>query len=533
MVVTNTTKNIAKGVSILGITGLICKVVGLLFSIPLNMIHSDAVAANEIATLFYKVYPTYTLLLTVSSAGLPVAVSRLVAGFMARGDSVSAKKTFKVALMMLVCLGAFCSLLMLILNGFLSAVYVNDADASLGFYMIAPCVLFVCVLSAFRGFIQGQQNMLPTAVSQLIEQVGKVFVSLPLAYFGVHVYNSRAMGAAGALLGLTISEAAAMLYMIIRFYFRKKEYNALPQTSSDPSMDSRELLRRLILISIPITINACIIPLSNFIDSHMMTRRMMDAGLTWEAADHAYGAYQSVVIRFINIPTALALAIAMNLVPAVSARRALNDDEGVRAESNTGLRYAFLIGFPCTVGMSLLSHQAVAFFYEGTFPAEKLLLSADLLTWQSLTIVLFTVVQAASGILQGIRRQKIPMYAMLVGVGLKILLNYILIGTPGINIFGGPIASIVCYSAAMVITLYYSCRYTKMKFNWMDWILRPGLASSVMGIAVYTLSRILPGGRLSTVIEIFAGIVIFAAAAVMLKAVSLDELRKMLKRGRK
>ena len=179
---TNTTKNIAKGVSILGITGLICKVVGLLFSIPLNMIHSETVAANEIATLFYKVYPTYTLLITISSAGLPVAVSRLVAGFMARGDSASAKKTFKTALLVLLCLGAFCSLIMLILNSFLSN-YVNDPDASLGFYAIAPCVLFVCVLSAFRGFIQGQHNMLPTAVSQLIEQVGKVFVSLPLALY--------------------------------------------------------------------------------------------------------------------------------------------------------------------------------------------------------------------------------------------------------------------------------------------------------------------------------------------------------------
>ena len=511
---TNTTKNIAKGVSILGITGLICKVVGLLFSIPLNMIHSETVAANEIATLFYKVYPTYTLLITISSAGLPVAVSRLVAGFMARGDSASAKKTFKTALLVLLCLGAFCSLIMLILNSFLSN-YVNDPDASLGFYAIAPCVLFVCVLSAFRGFI------------------GKVFVSLPLAYIGVHVYNSRAMGAAGALLGLTIAEGAALLYMIIRFYIKKKDYNSLIQSFSGQSMESRELLRRLVLISIPITINACIIPLSNFIDSSMMTRRMMDAGLSWEAADMAYGAFQSVVIRFINIPTALALAIAMNIVPAVSARKALNDEEGIRRESNTGLRYAFLIGFPCTVGLSLLSRQAVAFFYEGTFLAEKLKLSSDLLTWQSITIVLFTVVQAASGILQGIRRQKIPMYAMIIGVSLKILLNYILIGTPGINIFGGPIASIVCYSVAMLITLFYSCRYAKLRFNWMDWIVRPGVSSAIMGITVYALRCLLPGGRLSTIIEIFAGIVVFIAAAIVLKAISLDELKKMLKRGKK
>ena len=185
-------KSIAKSVSILGIAGILCKLIGVLFSIPLNMISS------KVATDFYLVYPTYTLLLTISSAGLPVAVSRLVAGFLARNDPRNAKNTFKFALFTLFVIGFFFSLIMVILNPVLVNM-VGVEETSGGYYAIAPCVMIVCVLSAFRGLFQGQQNMVPTAVSQLMEQIGKVALSLPLAALGLK--NSVAAGAAGALLG--------------------------------------------------------------------------------------------------------------------------------------------------------------------------------------------------------------------------------------------------------------------------------------------------------------------------------------------
>ena len=263
---TNTAKNIAKGISILGITGIVCKVIGLLFSIPLNNIYSDTIEANDVAGLFYSVYPTYTLLLTISSAGLPVAVSRLVAGFLARGDRDSAWTTFRTALRMLTCLGAVCTVLMVLLNKVLVA-WVDKPLSSMGFYAIAPCVFIVCILSAYRGFIQGQHNMLPTAVTQLIEQVGKVIISLPLAYIGVHYFNSLEIAAAGALLGITVAELIALCYIMIHHKFLKKQFDIIPQNQEEHPLDQRSILRRLIMISIPITITACIIPLSGFIDS--------------------------------------------------------------------------------------------------------------------------------------------------------------------------------------------------------------------------------------------------------------------------
>ena len=520
------TRSIAKSVSVLSIAGILCKLIGVLFSIPLNMI------SKQVAADFYLVYPTYTLLLTVSSAGLPVAVSRLVAGFLARHDRRNAWNTFRFALMMLFFVGLFFSLMMIVLNPVLVNM-VGVEETSAGYYAIAPCVLIVCILSAFRGLFQGQQNMVPTAVSQVMEQVGKVALSLPLAAIGIR--RSITAGAAGALLGITLSETMALLYMIVRFFRKRSEFNSLPQDPAHPVSGKKEILGKLIIISVPITISACIIPFSQFIDSAMMIKRMMSAGLTLDMAKTSYGLFTSVVIRLINIPTALALAISMSLVPAIAACRARNDMTAVRKESDTGMRYAFIIGFPCSVGMSVLSGQIVRFFYGNVseFSLQDLQLASELLTFSAMTVVLFTVVQATSSILQGLRKQKIPMYTMIAGVAVKILLNYLLIGMPGIHIHGGPYASIACYGIVMIANTYYVCRYTEMPFNLEHWILRPGAAAALMGVVVWLLQRFLPSNRFVTVFEIAVGVIIYIMSAFALKVLSVNDIRSMLHRRNK
>lgn len=522
-------KSIVKGVSVLSITGIICKLVGVLYSIPLARILGDTGLG-----LFQTVFPTYNLLLTLSSAGLPVAVSRMVSHFLATGNPSSAKKTFRVALILLTSIGTLFSLLMLLSNRLLVNM-VGVEDASRGFYTIAPCVAIVCILSAFRGFVQGQQNMVPTAISQLIEQVGKVAVSLPLAALGMR--SSMAEGAAGALLGITIVELAALIYMVVRYFVTRKrfdrDYPPKPQTdSSGTAVTGKSLASRLILIAIPITISACIVPLAQFIDSALMVKRIVNSGIDHSTATAMYGIFSGMVIRLINIPTALALAISMSLVPAVSAAKAINNHDDIVLQSSTGIRFAFLIGFPCSIGMSVLAKEILAFFYMETLSPERLQLAAELLTVSSLTVVLFTVVQATSSILQGLHRQMIPMYTMIAGVVCKVVLNYILIGTPGINIHGGPVASIVCYSVAMIPNLFFCCRDAEMGFDWKAWLLRPGLAAGAMGLAVWGLKMLLPFGRITTIIKIVLGVVVYFAVAFADHALTKADIRSMMRGGR-
>ena len=521
---TQRTKSIARGISILGITGIINKVIGVLYSIPLARILGDKGLG-----LFQTVFPTYNLLLTVSSAGLPVAVSRLVSHYLARKDPANARRTFRIALWLLVCIGGFFSFLMLLSNAFLVRLVGVD-EAARGFRVIAPCVGIVCALSAFRGFLQGQQNMVPTAVSQIIEQVGRVAISLPLAALGMR--RSMAEGASGALLGITFVEAIALAYMVIRHFIKKKEYEAWPQVSEDPPASYSKLTKRLIAISVPITISACIIPLSSFIDSALMVNRMVSSGLTRDTATSLYGIFSGMVIRLINIPTALALAISMSLVPAISAVKAREDYAAIRRQSDTGIRYAFIIGFPCAIGMSVLAKPILHFFYVETLSAERLQIAADLLTFSALTVVLFTVVQATSSILQGLHKESIPMFTMIAGVLCKILLNYILIGTPGVNIHGGPFASITCYSISLIPNLIYCCKYAQMPFNWRDWLLRPGLAAGAMGLTVYAMTKLLPLARWATVVEILAGIAVYVGVAFLDHAFTQADLATFVRKRR-
>ncbi len=515
--------SVVKGISVLGLTGIICKFVGVLYSIPLARILGDKGLG-----LFQTVFPTYNLLLTLSSAGLPVAVSRMVAHFLAKDEPQNAEKVFRIALKILFCIGLVFSLMMFFSNQLLVRL-VGVEEAARGFRVIAPCVFIVCILSAFRGYIQGHQNMVPTAVSQLIEQVGKVAVSLPLAAIGMK--RSMADGAAGALLGITIVEALALIYMIILYTVHRRK-NPL-DLSGRPSESGRRLANRLISISIPITISACIIPLAQFIDSALMVNRMVSAGLTKDTATSLYGIFSGMVIRLINIPTALALAISMSLVPAVSSAKAVENKAGIIKESNTGIRYAALIGFPCAIGMSVLAKPILAFFYSGTLTAERLQTASELLTVSALTVFLFTMVQATSSILQGLHHQKIPMYTMIAGVSCKIILNYVLIGTPGIDIHGGPIASIVCYSVSMIPNLYFCCKYAEMKFNWADWILRPGFAAACMGVTVWLLKRALPGGHITTILLIACGIIVYLGVACADRALHTDELKAVISRRRR
>jgi len=519
---TNKTKSIIGGMTVLGLAGVICKLVGVLYSIPLTWM----IGTNGLG-IYQAVFPAYNLLLTISSAGLPVAVSRLVARNLAKDDPRGAKNVFKTALLLLLAVGSLATILMLAGSGVLAQAS-DQPSSRIGFLVIAPCVVIVCVLSAFRGFMQGQQNMVPTAISQLIEQVGKVFLALPMAYLGNKI--GIEYGAAGALLGTTIVEGIALLYMVILYFRRRVAFASLPQLCSDDPEASSNIAKQLLGISLPITIGACIVPLSQYIDSTMLVGRLISTGMDTVAAGSVYGLFSGTVIRIINIPTALALAVSMSLVPAISSAKAVNDHQQVVRQTDLGMRFAFLIGLPCSVGMSVLAEPLMRFFYQGSISEEQLVLGGELLTMSGLTIILFTVVQATTSVLQGLGKQRIPMYTLVAGVVCKIVLNYVLIAIPSINIHGAPIASIVCYTVSMLPNLYYMLKYTESKMNWKGWIIRPGLATATMGIAVWALRELLPFGRLILIAQVAVGVVVFAVTALAVKAVTREDLRAFRRR---
>lgn len=507
--------------TVLSIVGLICKIVGALYRIPLAWLIGD-----EGMGTYQLVFPTYNMLLTISSAGLPVAISRMVSFTLAKDDPRNAKCIFRIALCMLTALGFLSMILMIVMSPAL-AVRSGDPATQPGFVAIAPALLLVCMMSAMRGFMQGQQNMVPTAISQLIEQVGKVFVALPLAWWGMRV--SVAYAAAGVLLGTSIAEGAALLYMIFVYRRRKAAFDALPQNEEEKPIEAKSLLQRLLTLSIPITLGACIVPIAGFIDSGLLLNRLVDSGIERTQALGLYGRYSGYVITMINIPTALATAIAMSLVPSISSAMAKGDGKQMRRQAGMGLRLSFVIGLPCSIGMCMLSEQLLSFIYHFN-TQETLQSTARLLNLSSLTIVLFTVVQSTSGILQGLRKQRIPMYTLMVGVAAKVFLNYTLIGMPSINIFGAPIASITCYTLSMIPNLYYVHRYTGLKLDVWNMAGRSAAATALMAVVLWIAIRLLPSGRLWTLILVAIGVCSYAAFAILTGAISREDLAPFLHR---
>ncbi len=519
-------KSLVRGISILGISGLICKVIGVLYKIPL---------AHTIGPLgmgvYHQVFPTYNLLLTISSAGIPVAISRMVAGYLALDDKNNARRVFTSALKLLTLLGILGTLLMVLLSSMLASAK-GTVSARSSFLMLAPSLLFVCVMSAYRGFMQGRRRMEPTAISQLIEQVGKVVIAMPFAAIGMR-RGGYVAGAAGALLGTSVAEFLALLYMLIDKRYADREFAELPDAAQQV-MPTRSIVRELLLISIPITIGASIVPIAAEVDSFMLVR-LMSAYLPETEALIYYGTYVGLVFPLINVPTALAMATSVNLVPAIGAAFQKKDFPAIRKEAATGLRIASVIGLPASIGMSLLAEPILVLLFSGDqYTLAQLQKGARLLEISSLTIWLFTMVQATSGILQGLHKQRIPMYTLALGVVMKVLLNYTLVRIPGINIHGAPYASLLCYFVSMVPNLYYVAKYGKLKLNFSELVLRPGAATLAMALCVLGFKALL-GQRLNHSILwlglcVLAAMVVFFAAALWTKAIHAEDIPQKLRR---
>ena len=307
---TDKQRSLVGGISVLGLAGLICKVVGVLYRIPLaNIIGGEGMG------LYQQVFPAYNLLLTITSAGIPVAISRMVSHYVTVGQVKNARKVFTSALRLLTVLGVVTTVILLLLSRSIASL-VGTPEGFLSYMCIAPSLLFVCVMSAFRGYMQGRRHMMPTAVSQLIEQVGKVAVALPFASVGFQ-RGGWTMGSAGALLGTSLAECAAMLYMIVKYRFTKEE--PLPPAEGDGGISFAQMAKRIVFISIPITLGACIVPLASTIDSATLKNLMTAAGMDSSEARIRYGMYSGMVITMINVPTALAMAMSTNLVPDIAA----------------------------------------------------------------------------------------------------------------------------------------------------------------------------------------------------------------------
>lgn len=512
-------RSFAAGAATLAAAGVVVKIIGACYRIPMTNIIGDQGIA-----LYQYAYPIYGTLLALSTAGIPAAVSKLVSEHISRGEPERAQRVFRVSLALLAIVGLISAAA---LFGFapLVAAWVGDPLACLPIRAISPALFFVAVLSAYRGYYQGQERMTPTAVTQIVEQAGKLVMGLWLAY----MMRDRgvAYAAAGAILGVTLAEAIAMV-MVLGMGAASHRQSAVC-VDKEPA---RSVIGRLLPVALPMMLGAVMMPLVGVIDSFVVNHRLLDTGLPAEEARSLYGLLTGPVNTLVNMPSVVPLALAMALVPAIAQACARGAWSAVCNKTRLALKITLTISLPAAVALAVMAEPIMALLYGG-LTAEKQLQAARLLQVSAPSVVALAIVQTLSGTLQGMGKVKAPVAALGAGAAAKIVVTHILTGIPALNITGACIGTVVCYSIAAVIDLYWASRSLGHALNGMRLLARPAAASCAMGVALAAFLRYAQGilrPWVTAMCGVGLGILVYFTALWLVGGISMGEARRMLGR---
>ncbi len=490
-----------KGAMILVAANLIVKVIGALFKIPLaNIIQEEGMA------IFSTAYQLYTCMFVIATAGLPVAVSKMVSASLAQKKYIEVNKIFKAALSLLTLIGLAGSLFLFIVAKQFSG-YVGSEASYLSILAIAPAVFFVALLSAFRGYFQGFSDMLPTAFSEVIEAMGKLCIGLLLAYLLLPTGTSNAP--AGAILGVTAGTFFALMFMVIAYALRRKKQLPMSLNSLENSRSTKSIFLELAKIAIPITIGAAVTSLTSVIDMVMIRRRLQTILVTPEiyqtltefyglplsdisigklmqpayegaksAAEILYGAYSGYAIPMFNLPPTIIMALSLSVVPFISAAFAVKNMSEVKKLSESTIRITTLFSVPCAVGLSVLSQPILIAVYNNAR-------AASMLHILSFAVIFVSLVSVTTAMLQGAGYVYLPVRNMLIGGLVKIITNYVLVAIPALNIGGAPISTLLCYFVIAVLNIMCVKKIMKPGLSLGEFVMKPMIASGAMGLAAY------------------------------------------------
>ncbi len=425
-------QNYMHGAAILTVGVIIMKILGFFYKIPLGNILGD-----EGYSMFMGAYSIYYIFFTLATAGLPVALSRLVAEADANGRAKQEEKTFRVALVTFTVIGTVFALIMFCFPHWLAAVYLENPDAGPSVRAMAPAILLVCIVSAYRGYCQGNGNMLPTTVDEVLEVFFKVVSGLVIAVLVLRSFRpgdpmALPMGSAGAIFGVSIGSAVSLAYMII---YKRRHYSILsaPYTGGidpndipddndlvDPAM---KIVRDILTIGIPIATGACIMALLNSVDSKLCMNRLQGAAhFSYREAKVLYGVYGKAQTLF-NLPAAFITPLTISIVPAISGALAKGDRGTAAAVSEDSMRISAFLAIPMGVGLSVLARPIMNVLYPGSHPA-----GTGLLQIMGAASFFVCLVLMENAILQASGREKLTMLTLITGGLIKIAVNWFLVG---------------------------------------------------------------------------------------------------------
>ncbi len=524
------------GVVILTIANVLVKTVGLISKIALNR-----VVGSVGAGYYSSAYEIYAFLHIISNAGLPVALSIMVSRSRARGRFKEAKKIFNISLIAFLLVGTVFAISMILFSGNVADL-ISSPKTTLAIIAVSPTILFVCLSSCFRGYFQGHQMMNQTAVSQFIEACFKVLVGVGFALWARAQGYEDHIVAAFTILGVTISVFLGMVYLYVKkLFFKEKELNSqyLLEINAkngfcvyedEECKSTKQLIKELLTIAVPITISSTVLSLTIIIDTFMVQGRLLAYGMEETLVRVYYGDYTSLVMSMTNLPTVLFYPIASALVPLISSAIETKDYQTSEKMRSLSLRVINMIAIPCAIGMSVFSYPLLELLM---FKQDSVNRAAPWLSVAAISVIFLGLLAATNTFLNTSGKQRLPIISMVVGAAAKLISNYILVGDFGI--YGAPISTVICYLCASVMNIFFTVKYVGKLPCIKKSIVLPFLCSVVsvgLGGALYLGLSAVIISRIATVICVFATMVIYLFLIIKTRTVDEEDIL-MLPSGEK
>lgn len=514
-----------QGAVILAVSGIIVKLIG-----AVSRIYLSRLLGGEGIGLYQMAYPIYLLCLSISTAGLPVAISIMVSERNAIHDFLGGQRILKIALSVLTLTGLLFSVGLFFGSSVLIDHHiVRDPRAYWSLIALAPAVFCATISATMRGYFQGLQNMTPTAVSEVIEQFVRVVTMIGLAI--ILLPKGLEFGAAGATFGAAPGAAAAIL-TLGWFYWHDRKHRKMWYMSQDKSIvpDSTwNIMKRLFILAIPVSCANIMIPIVSNIDLFIVPKRLEVAGFNVEQATTLFGYLTGMATALINMPTIVTSSMSSSLVPGISEASIKKDFDTIRRRARTALRLASVFTLPAAIGLGVIATPISTMLYATPN-------AGPCIAVMSIGIFFLGIQQVTTGILQGLGKTAVPFINLIVSGCVKVAFSWNLTAMPQFGVLGAAFATDTDFAVAAALNLLFLYRY--MRFN-MDYghLLKVAIASAVMGVAVYfsfgAIIGAIHSNTLSALLAICVGVVVYALGILLTKAIKPEDVRTMPKIGPK
>lgn len=557
-----------KGAMVLGSSMILVKLMGMVYKILLSSMYGGVGTG-----LFNSAYALYNPLFMLSTAGFPIAISRMVSESVTKKRFKDVRQIHRVSVPIFVIAGCLCFLAM-VLGSFIYVKIINAENAIFAMLCLSPTIFFGCLMSIYRGYFEGMRNMVPTAVSEIIEAVCKLFLGFTASAVTMNFLKRQyentgsvlgtkcadmteaesviipiAIGA--AITGITLGSLFGFLYLFVRY---KRGGDGITQeeiANSPPAKHSDTILTTMVRTAIPIGLGSIVMSLADMVDSTLVQRRIDHIMQTnpkalldiygslipdniytsGETHIYLYGCY-GMALTLMMLVTAVTQVFGTTALPSVTAAWTSGNKLQMKKSMETVMRVTVLVTIPSGIGISVLSEPLLSLIYSGSSVANEVEIGSKVLAVMGISVIFIATSTPLCSMLQAVGRMDVPLKLYTAGMIMKIIVNYILVGIPEINIQGANVGSIVCYGFVTVTALFVLCRETKIVPDFVSIFVKPLFAAIVCGFAAYYSEQffdIFLRQRWATILAVLFAIAVYLFALLLFKAIKREDVLQMPK----